>query len=65
MKVDVATAMCLFLMVFAEAGPAQTDDCGRNTAFVQTTPGGTVWQRKFPETPSRSLIATHMLNLPN
>ena len=22
MKVDVATAMCLFLMVFAEAGPA-------------------------------------------
>jgi len=34
-EVDVA-AMCLFLMVFAEAGPAHTDDCGRNTAISES-----------------------------
>jgi len=33
-KVDVAAAMCLFLMVFAEAGPAHTDDRGRKTALA-------------------------------
>jgi len=36
-KVDVATAMCcLFLMVFAEAGPAHSDDRGRNTALPES-----------------------------